>query len=365
MKNKYNSLVIIIEFFIILIGILIFTYLKKDDLVSISERRKLLQMPKLSLSTFSDGSFQKNFEGYLQDQIVFREYFKNINFKLKNNVFKNKDINEYFIKNNMIFKLGKTNKNNIDKTISNLNKIIDLYMKDNRIYVSIIPDKNYYLDDDSYLSIDEAYIENKIKTDMKATYIDIKDKIELNDFYNTDLHLKQECTISLVSTICNTLNNNTIDISNYEERILGDFEGAYYYNVPEKLPKDTLKILTNKTLDNIKVYNYEKNKYEAIYNLDYFEYSIDKYDIFLSGPNAIQKIENPNVKNDNKLIIFRDSFGSEIVPLMVDMYSEIIVIDLRYISPKILKEYVNFENKDILFIYSIDVLNQNILKSLE
>ena len=38
------------------------------------------------------------------------------------------------------------------------------------------------------------------------------------------------------------------------------------------------------------------------------------------------------------------------------------LIDLRYISSKMLGEFIEFENQDVLFLYSTVVLNQNILK---
>ena len=62
------------------------------------------------------------------------------------------------------------------------------------------------------------------------------------------------------------------------------------------------------------------------------------------------------------MLLFRDSFGSSIAPLFVDNYSKITLIDIRYISSKILSEYINFNNQDVLFLYSSLVLNQNILK---
>ena len=40
---------------------------------SLTERRKLAQMPKISWSSFLSGSFASNFESYTQDQFPFRE----------------------------------------------------------------------------------------------------------------------------------------------------------------------------------------------------------------------------------------------------------------------------------------------------
>ena len=88
--------------------------------------------------------------------------------------------------------------------------------------------------------------------------------------------------------------------------------------------------------------------------------SSDKYDIYLSGAVPILKIENPNGILNKELIVFRDSYGSSLVPLLVEEYQNVTVIDTRYVSPKILDKYVEFENKDILFIYSTLLINNSI-----
>ena len=58
--------------------------------------------------------------------------------------------------------------------------------------------------------------------------------------------------------------------------------------------------------------------------------------------------------------MFRDSFGSSIAPLFMENYNKITLIDLRYISSDILNNYIKFENQDVLFLYSVVILNQNI-----
>lgn len=63
-----------------------------------------------------------------------------------------------------------------------------------------------------------------------------------------------------------------------------------------------------------------------------------------------------------ELLLFRDSFGSSIAPLLLENYSKITLIDLRYISQEVLENYIEFNEQDVLFLYSTLVLNQNILK---
>ena len=95
----------------------------------------------------------------------------------------------------------------------------------------------------------------------------------------------------------------------------------------------------------------------------------DPYEIYLSGPLSLLTIKNPKVsctknqkKNEKpkKLVIFRDSFGSSLAPLFISGYSQITLIDIRYIQPEVLGRFVDFKNCDILFLYSTLVLNNEI-----
>lgn len=153
-------------------------------------------------------------------------------------------------------------------------------------------------------------------------------------------------------------------ITNYPttKKTYSPFYGALYGRIASNIKADTITYLTNSTIQNLSVYNYEKNNYEKVYvtkNLN----NIDSYDIFLSGATPLLIIENPMQEQSRELIIFRDSFASSIIPLLGEAYSKITVIDLRYLSSSLLNDIpeINFQatNLDILFLYSIPIINQS------
>ena len=81
--------------------------------------------------------------------------------------------------------------------------------------------------------------------------------------------------------------------------------------------------------------------------------------MFLSGSLSLVTIENPLAKEDRRLVIFRDSFGSAIAPLLISGYSEITLADIRYMHPDNLGKFVDFGGCDVLFLYSTLVLNHS------
>ena len=56
-------------------------------------------------------------------------------------------------------------------------------------------------------------------------------------------------------------------------------------------------------------------------------------------------------------MIFRDSFGSSIAPLLVQSYAKVTLVDIRYMRMEMLQRLIGFENQDVLFLYSTLVLN--------
>ena len=68
-------------------------------------------------------------------------------------------------------------------------------------------------------------------------------------------------------------------------------------------------------------------------------------DVFLSGATALITVENPDTaeKTDRELIIFRDSFGSSLAPLLLSDYARITLVDLRYIKWSYLDQFIDFD----------------------
>jgi hypothetical protein len=120
--------------------------------------------------------------------------------------------------------------------------------------------------------------------------------------------------------------------------------------------------------DEIKLLNIQLNKYkkheenkklDTVYNKEKLN-SFDSYEVYLDGASSYIEITNPNSKTNKELIIFRDSFGSSLSPLLIDYYDKITILDNRYIHSSYIKEKIDFTNQDILFIYSTLLINNSV-----
>ena len=123
---------------------------------------------------------------------------------------------------------------------------------------------------------------------------------------------------------------------------------------------EPMYILENDLLRACTVFNYTTGKTTPVYDMEKL-YSKDQYEVFLSGSQSLLRIDNPKGDPDKKLIVFRDSFGSSLTPLLVQDYGQITLVDIRYIMVENLGRFVDFQNANVLFLHSTLVLNKNLI----
>lgn len=121
---------------------------------------------------------------------------------------------------------------------------------------------------------------------------------------------------------------------------------------------ETLYLLESNLLDSCTVYDYETGKTLRVYDRSK-EDGKDLYEIFLSGSKSLLTIENPKATTDRELLIFRDSFGSAMAPLLVQDYAKVTLVDIRYIQMDVLDRFLDFHGQDVLLLYSTLVLNNS------
>lgn len=352
MKNKILS----ISFFIIILFFFIMNIIIKDNDISYTERRKLTQLPKISIKNILNGTIFEQFEDYALDQFVFRENFRSLKALIQFNILNKKDNNGIFIEGDSIYKIDyPLNENKVNSFIMKMSNLYNNYLKDMNVYLSIIPDKNYYLDSD-YLKMDYERLFDMVKDGLNTMkYIDITSCLTLDDYYRTDTHFKQDKIDKVVKLLSKEMGfnyTNEYKINSYEP-----FYGVYYGQAALKVKPDTINYLTNEYIDGAIVKDLDSDL-TSVYELSSLG-QMDSYDVFLSGATPFITIDNPKAEIEKELIIFRDSFGSTLAPLMIEGYSKITLIDLRYISSSYLKDLIEFKDQDVLIIYNTLVINNS------
>ena len=357
MKNRIISVVLIVFFS----GLSLFSWFKPAAEYSESERRKLAQLPELSVSSVFSGSFMKNFETYSTEQFPLRDTFRAMKAYVNNNIFKMKDNNDVFVRNGHILKLEyPLNEASVSNAAKKFRYVYDKYLtgNDTKVYFSVVPDKNYYVDMGDYLTIDYDKLISQIKSETEfMKYIDISTLLDSDCYYYTDTHWRQEKLLPVARKIASEMG---VELkAEYKEKSLrNDFYGVYYGQYALPFEADEIVYLTNDMLESVTVYDYENQKQISVYDMEK-AFGRDPYEMFLSGSLPLISIENENASTEKELVVFRDSFGSSLTPLFAEGYKKITVADIRYIHPNMLEKYIEFTNQDVLFIYSTSLLNKS------
>lgn len=347
--------------------------LSPDNDFSESERRRLSGFPEFSAETLLNGKFMKEFEDYSLDQFPLRDGFRRIKAIARYDFFRLRDNNGIYIENGsaaeIIYPL---NENSVLNAAEKFGEIHDsLLTGSNKIIVSIVPDKGYYLSKaNGYPSMDYGQLEKLLTENMPyARYCSIMDTLSINDYYRTDTHWRQESILpaaeKLASCLGFSLSGQYTVSGQYDtseqytvNETDADFYGVYYGQSALPLPPDGIRYITDDSISAAVVYNAETGSTGGVYDFEKL-HGRDPYEFFLSGAAAVLTIENPAAGNDRELVIFRDSFGSALTPWFIRSCSKITLVDTRYIAPSLLGDYVDFTDCDVLFLYSTLVLNES------
>lgn len=327
-----------------------------------SERRKLAQFPELSLDTIKDGSFITKFENYTQDQFPLRDAFRMVKASFVYYVFGQSDNNGIYIEDDYAAKLEyPLDEKSVNHAADRFEYIYEKFLADKNlnVYLSVIPDKSYFLaKQNGYLGMNYEKLFAIMQDRMNyAKYIDITETLDITDYYKTDTHWRQEKLMDTATKIAEEM-DVTLSGKYTKKTLKHPFYGVYYGQSSLPLSSERIHYLTNNVLDDCKVTNYENGKIGGIYDMEKAT-GKDPYEIFLSGPISLITIENPNAKNGRELILFRDSFGSSIAPLFVEGYSKITLVDIRYLRADYLDKFIEFDDQDVLFLFSSLVLNNS------
>ncbi len=368
MKAKHISVTAVFLAVICVVGAVFLLLPDKD--ISKSERRKLTQFETYSEQKQSGGKdygFSDYFsylEKYMLDQFPARDGFREIKSLFKKYVLFQSDNNGYYYSDGHLSKLDKDlSEKAVTENVNRLNSIYENYFKnsDSKAYYSVIPDKNFFLaEKGNYPHYDYGEMYKKVRETLngKIEEIEIKDSLSLDSFYKTDPHWDQSKILPAADRLLSGMDaKSSASVLSWKENAIENFLGTYYGQAALPVKADKLTYLTSDELSGVTVTDLVKKEEVPLYGEKNFE-NVDPYDVFLGGAVPALKIENAKQKNGKQLVVFRDSFGSSMVPLLVSEYSEVLVLDIRYISPSQLPTVARFQKDcDVLFLYSTSVLN--------
>lgn len=357
-------------FCLFIFAVMIMYIVIPDSDFSALEKRSLSDMPKPAVNTALDGSFGKDFETYLADQMPLRTFWVGTNayYNLfsgrngQNGVYKAKD--DYLmaepVRDNPL----------LEKNISYINEFIENVQIPS--YVCIVPTSGYiysnelpavhyeYNDDDIIEKAHELFRE----TSEYTKFVDITDKFkELSAdeqlYYKTDHHWTSLGAYECYKLLGKAMGFTPTNIRDFEIESHDGFYGTNYSKSALWFtPSESIELWknTNHSGNSITV-SLQDGEDVTVSNSMFFEENLntqDQYTVFLGGNHAMVRIKNEQYSGDKKLLVLRDSYSHCIAPFLADNYSEIVLIDLRYYKDNVSELVKSEEIDQLLVLYSLD-----------
>lgn len=351
----------------LLFSLSLWAWAKPDGLWSQREERKLTQLEAPRWRQVTQGSYDRAFQTYAQDQFPCRDGFRALQALTALEVLGQRDREKVYAVDGVTAQMEFPLKTKmVGHAARRVKTLYEDYLAgtQTKLYCAVIPGKHHLLGPaNGYPCLELDEMVRRFRTGLPPmVYVPLDDLLTIEDFYKTDSHWRQENILDVAQRLAGAMGTTLTD--HFARATLPQpFTGRYASQLGLPLPGEPLHYLTSPTLAGcrVTVYN-EMGRPEAkpsVYDRE-MAGRLYPYNLFLSGSKGLVEIVNPQGPQGRELVLFRDSFGSSLAPLLVSGYEKITLVDLRYLSSARLGDYINFTDQDVLFLYSTLLLNNSL-----
>ena len=358
MKKAANIAVAAV--FLIFIGaFFVLQFAIPDREFSEQENRYLQETPEFSFRALFDGSFTSKFETYTTDQFPFRDHW--ITMKARCELLSGKKENNgaYYCGDTILADYENPGRDDIDRRVDYVNALAEKI--DAPVYFGLIPGptminasllpKNAPTDDQQTV-LDWAYHRSRA-----AANIDLASALGAHKdeyiYYRTDHHWTSLGAYSGYTAICEAMGLTPSPLSAYDRQTVSeDFCGTTWSSSGFTwVPPDTIEtFVPDDGTASITLFNGREQLATPLYDTSYLAKK-DKYSMFLGGNAPLRSIETGH--DGPSLLIVRDSYSDSLAPFLLEHFSRIDLVDLRYYASS-LSAYIAQNGFDaVLVLYSV------------
>lgn len=361
--NKITK-IITIAVFLSFIGLFFVLMLAMPDVeFSQQENRYLQQLPSFSLQALSDGKFTANFESYTTDQFPFRDAWTALKARCELLMGKKENNGVYYCEGGsaLISRFEAPSEASNDENVFFLNRLVENVSTP--VYFGLIPGSaeiwSSRLPENAPMGSQQAVID-RAYGQSQAQCIDLSSALRAHAdeyiYYRTDHHWTSLGAYYGYGALCETWDLPIPSLSDYDRQIVsGEFYGTTYSSSgfswvrPDEIetfvPDDGTAVVTDFGSNGAS---------EPLYDTSFLSLK-DKYSMFLGGNSSLLSIDTGH--EGGKLLIIRDSYSDSLAPFLLENFSQIDLIDLRYYKNS-LSAYVESGDFDaVLVLYSVDTFS--------
>ncbi len=376
-KGGLISVAVILAFIVFIFSVAGLHLLMDDKEFSQNENRVLADMPEISFSSITDGSFMKEFETYLTDQFPFRDKLISLKTLSDRIVGRDEENGVYIGKDNFLFeKPGEYNEARVKETVD---AILGFTKKNKKLKKAFIlaPNSSYIYADKlpGYLElpsqkqqIDEIYgllgaDKNIQKLDICSVFEKSREKDDYLLYYKTDHHWTTKAAKKAFNllrakwklTTNGSIYENESDVPEYKFFTVSNiFQGTLSSTAGVHDAYDNVEICMPEKSEGTYVVNFESSgdKTATLFFKDKLEQK-NHYEVFLGG-NYDKVIITTVSESDKTLLLIKDSYANCMIPMLTPYFNKIVVIDPRYLTDSFESIVKENDFSHVLFLYNLN-----------
>lgn len=346
MKSKVYKIIMVAAFFLFLLAVPILTFInlpEEERPFSENENRYLSAFPEISFEAYVDKSAMTGFEEWFADRLFGREGW----IKLKNGTERfigKTEVNGIFTVDDRMMQVWEGfDAEFIDKNLEAINIFAErhsdipvhfmLTPTSQEIYSHLLPDCTP-IGSQSELN---SYCRDKLDCSVIDVFPVMKAHSDEYIYYRTDHHWTTYGAYVAYCEAAKALGYQAVPLSSFDiEHASYDFRGTLYSKtLDDGITPDIIDYYhfngktggVTLTVDD----GYGEKEYDSLYFREYLDVK-DKYSSFMGTNSPVMKITSNENPNGQSILIFKDSYAHAFIPFLVNHYSNITVLDMRYIN---------------------------------
>ncbi len=366
MKKKNLSFLLI--FVALWAGLIFWNLITPEQEFSQSENRYLATFPKFSMETLLDGEYMNAVDTWLNDQFAGRPFWVSSQSMIDYSVGK-RELNDVYIGKGAL--LGDMALPDDSRTQENIDGITVFAQKYGLpCTVALVPSAatvqpqnmpTFAVGWDEIAYIEQVYGALPPGITGADLYKILLEHHEEYIYYRSDHHWTSYGAYLAYTKLASALGLTPASMIDCRASLVSDhFYGTYHSKTGFPLIKaDSMYVFQHGSAVGYSVFNGKSwTDYNSIY-FDSFLQVKDQYSYFLGQVQPYAVIQTAS-QTGRKLVVFKDSYAHSLLPLLLDDYSEICIVDLRYTNQTMqeLDDILHFAGYDAaLFLYSTDVFS--------
>lgn len=326
------------------------------------ENRYLETMPEADAESISSGVWMDQLETYLADHVPGRDEWV----QLKNSVVRlsgREQIGKVvFAEDERLIQVENVSLKQLEKNLGFMASLAKKLPEDVEMNLLVAPNASWvyrdFLPEDTLMYEPEAAAaliwemlgdEISVTIPVEALYSHRDEAI----YFKSDHHWTMRGAAYACEELADAM-GILVDPFSYEARTMGhDFLGSVYSQAPVySFEGEDFEVFQ---VPGLKLQWSSGDKSGSVFMQEKLQEK-DQYAAFFGGNYGLVRIQNENARSSEKLLILKDSYANILVPFLLEEYSEIVMVDLRFFSGSVSSLAVEEAADRVLAVYNLDFL---------